>query len=58
LTRRRNPDRIDVLKLSLKQIEESGELSPNDPTLLRLKRSILLAICELQSKEREDGTAA
>jgi len=53
-----NPDLIDALKLSLKQIEDSGQLTPNDPTVLRLKRFILLAISELESKERGDGAAA
>ena len=58
---RRNPDLMDALKLTLRQLEQSEQFSPSDPTLLRLKRSILLTIAKLESREPDgngDDTAA
>ena len=51
----RNPDLIDLLGATLRRIEKSGEFSPQDPGLLRFKRSILLLIADLESKRKEDG---
>ena len=56
----RNPDLIDALQATLKQIQESGVYDPHDQTYQRLKRSILLTIADLEARarEREDAAAA
>lgn len=51
----RNPDLIDALRVTLRKLEESGEFSPQEPSLLRLKSSILLLIADLENKRQEDG---
>lgn len=42
------PDLIDLLRQTLKQLEETQDLLPDDPTLVELKRSLVSAIAELR----------
>ena len=50
--RRFSPDLVDTLRATLRQLEETVELEPDDPTLEQLKRSILLALADLEWKKR------
>jgi hypothetical protein len=52
------PDVIVVLQDTLKQLEKSQELRPDDPVLLELKSSITRTIAELQLKRDRKSYAA
>jgi hypothetical protein len=50
------PDLVDLLRDMLERVEQSRELPPHDPILEELKRSILLAIAQVNITRR--GKAA
>jgi len=52
------PTLIDVLRSTLRHLEESEELKPDDPALLEIKGSILRAIAELEIIRMNKRSAA
>jgi len=58
MSRPRNPELIDTLRATLREIEASEKLRPNDPTWQQLKRSILLAIADLEREKLANYNAA
>jgi hypothetical protein len=55
---KRNPDLIDTLRATLRQIEQSGEVATTDAAMQQLRRSLVLAIADLERAERHRETAA
>ena len=51
-------DLIELLEETLKRLESVEALSPNDPALLELKRSIVRTIAELEILKQEKSDAA
>jgi hypothetical protein len=51
-------DLIDLLEEALKRVESVEALSPDDPALLELKRSIVRTIAELEILHQERSDAA
>jgi hypothetical protein len=45
---RSTPDLVQLLKETLKRLEQTEELQPNDPALVELKQSIVRTIAELE----------
>jgi hypothetical protein len=48
-----SPTLIDLLRSTLRRLEENPELDPNDPQLQELKSFILLSIAELDLRKQE-----
>ncbi len=50
---------VEVLRDTIRRLEQSIDVSPDDPALLELKRIILLKIASIELEEdRESGTQA
>jgi hypothetical protein len=47
------PSLIDVLRSTFEQLEQTIELRPDDPALRELKRSILIAIADLEGQKAD-----
>lgn len=47
---RRRPTLIQTLRVALERIQEREELQADDPTLLRLKQSLLSTLAELEAE--------
>lgn len=54
---RHNPDLIRSLRATLIALEQCGAVSVSDPLYQQLKRSVLLAIADLEGSEDEDNRA-
>ena len=52
----RNPELIKALRETLKHIEQ--EWSPDDPTLMELKRWIVRALADMETSHTRTGKAA
>ncbi len=49
---------VDLLRSTLRRLEESEGISPNDPAYLELKNSILRSIAELEIERFGGANAA
>jgi len=49
---------VDLLRATLRHLEESEGIKPNDPAYLELKCSILRSIAELEIERFRDADAA
>ena len=47
----------DVLRETLRRLEQNGTFDSNDPALIHLKRQLVLAIAELETKKDFDSSA-
>ena len=47
------PSLVDVLRSALKRLEHNEELTPDDPRLVELRRSLLRTIAELESRRHD-----
>jgi len=56
--KKRNPDLIDALRVTLRDIEVKDDLSPSDPDVRRLKRRILLKLADLERDKPTNVAAA
>ncbi len=52
------PTLVALLRSTLRHLEESEGIRPNDPAYLELKSSILRSIAELEIERFEDSHAA
>jgi len=44
------PSLSEVLRTTLRRLEHDEELAPNDPALIELRRTLLRAIVEIESR--------
>ena len=52
------PNLVDLLRSTLKLMEQDEDFSPDDPAALELKASILRAIAELELRKTSKTDAA
>lgn len=52
------PSLIEMLRTTLRRLEENEEIDPADPALLELKNSILRAIGEMELKKMSRSKVA
>lgn len=48
-----SPSLVDLLRSTLRRLEEADNLDPNDPTLIELKNTILRSIAELELRRHK-----
>lgn len=48
----RAPNLLAILTDTLAEIERDAEISPEDPTIIEFKRSLLRSISELEAQEK------
>lgn len=51
------PTLVDVLRSTLRHLEETEELRPDDPALLEIKSSIVRAIADLEISRQQPYAA-
>jgi len=51
-------DLVHILRETLKHLEQTDDLSPNDPTLIELKRHIVRVLAELKIARNGRASAA
>ena len=49
-----SPKRIELLRSTLKRLEEELGLEPNDPKLLEFKDSLLRSIAEMEVRKQDE----
>lgn len=54
----KTPTMIEVLRTTLRSLEQSEELHPADPALLELKNSLIRAIGEIELKKMDRAAVA
>jgi hypothetical protein len=52
------PDLIGLLTETLEQLQQIEDIHPDDPTLLELKRNIVLIVAQLRIMQEERDVAA
>jgi len=52
------PNLVQVLEDTLKRIQRTSELAPDDPAMVELERSLVRAIAELELQRRDESSAA